>query len=105
MAVGGFNDSASFQVSSYVSAEFEQDGDNYTTSVEMPRNTIDTAMSVALPVGLTAKSCVGDQWFEDLYVEGTYAVWRAETPMSEISGSVVVNLVGGGTLTVNYAFV
>lgn len=93
-----------FHVRTYVPVTFDPDGENYSVSVELPRNTTDTAMALAFPVELPVDFADSDEHFEGAFNGDTYVAWRALTPMSEISGSVSVNLIGGAYITLDYNF-
>ena len=73
-------------------------------SVELPSNTIDTAMALAFPNELAGAIAVDDTHFEGAFNGDTYVAWRALTPMSEISGSLRVQLTEG-LIELSYRFV
>lgn len=93
-----------FQMSSYVPVTFEKKGGSYVVSVTLPNNTTDTALSLTFPSNeFVIDSVVDNQNFKGVKDDG-YVVWKALTPMSEITGTNRIDFADGGFVDFNYSF-
>lgn len=105
VGVGIWNDDTkTFSLSSSYPVSFQKEQEGYVVNAKLPNNTTDDAFSLALPSGFEVDSISDNTNFEGVYDSNTYVVWKSNTAMQDIAGTVVVSLSSGGVININYSF-